>query len=134
MIRRTRLAQTPSRYLEDVLSTLRNHMEPVGATDGDESLDILVKHALNTHTPETPAPSTNNVWRTLSRRVKGPFGKIAVEGPAAPGRELGMLGSGVLPFAVGDDKRAPLPAGNSQEASDQHTAMFHSAKDAIQLT
>ena len=134
MIRRTRLAQTPSRYLEDVLSTLRNHMEPAGGSDGDESLDILVKHALNTHTPETPTPSTNNVWTKLSRRVKGPFGKIAVEGPAASGRELGMMGSGSVPFSVGDDKRAPLPSSNSQEASDQHTAMFHSAKDAIQLT
>jgi hypothetical protein len=109
-------------------------MEPVGAGDGDESLDILVKHALNTHTPQTPVPSTSNVWSKLSRRVRGPFGKMAVEGPAATGDNLSTLGSGGVPFAVGDDKRSPLPAGNSQEASDQHTAMFHSAKDAIQLT
>jgi hypothetical protein len=97
-------------------------MEPAGGGESDETLDILVKHALNTHTPETPTPSTNNVWSKLSRRVKGPFGKI------------GIMGSGTVPFSVGDDRRAPLPASNSQEASDQHTAMFHSAKDAIQLT
>ena len=134
MIRRTRLAQTPSRYIEDVLSTLRNHMEPLGAGEADESLDILVKHALNTHTPQTPVPSSSNVWSKLSRRVRGPFGKMAVEGPAASGDSLAALGSGGVPFAVGDDKRSPLPSSNSQEASDQHTAMFHSAKDAIQLT
>lgn len=134
MIRRTRLTHTPSRYLEDVLSTLRNRMEPLGVVENDDSLDILVKHALNTHTPQTPVPSSSNVWSKLSRRVKGPFGKMAVEGPAASGDNLAALGSGSVPFAVGDDKRSPLPSGNSQEASDQHTAMFHSAKDAIQLT
>lgn len=134
MIRRTRLAQPPSRYIEDMLSTLRDRMEPANHTDGDESLDLLVKHALKVHTPQMPARSTNNVWRRLSKRVTGPFGKMAVEGPAASGDELAMHGSNVGPFAVGDEKRAPLPSGNSQEASDQHTAMFHTAKEAIQLT
>ncbi|HEY0071791.1 MAG TPA: hypothetical protein VGE04_17645 [Chloroflexia bacterium] len=132
MIRRTRLTQPPSRYLEDVLSTLRNRMEPAGATEGDESLDILLKHALNTHTPETPVPSTSHVWSKLSRRVRGPFGKIAVEGPAASGQGLSTLGSGAVPFSVGDERSA-MP-GNSQETSDQHTAIFHIAKEAIQLT
>lgn len=134
MIRRTRFAQPPSRYLENVLSTLRDRIEPGGQADGDESLDILVKHALKSHTPQTPGPDTNNVWSKLSKRVRGPFGKIAVEGPAAQGDDLARLGSNGVPFSVGDEKRSPLPSGNSQEASDQHTAMFHTAKEAIQLT
>ncbi len=134
MIRRTRLAQPPSRYLEDMLSRVRDRIELAARADGDESLDILVKHALNTHTPQTPAPSTNHVWSKLSRRVRGPFGKLAVEGPATSGEPMAAIGSGAVPFAVGDEKKTPLPSSNSQEASDQHTAMFHTAKEAIQLT
>lgn len=133
MIRRTRLARPPSRYLEDVLSTLRDRIELAAPVENDESLDLLVKHALHTHTPQAPAPGANNVWSKLSRRVKGPFGKIAVEGPASSGDPLASLGSGGVPFSVGDDKKSPLPSRNSQETSDQHTAMFHSAKDVIQL-
>ena len=117
-----------------MLSSLRDRMEPESPAGADESLDLLVKHALRSHTPNTPVPSTSNVWSKLSRRVRGPFGKMAVEGPAASGDELAMLGSNGTPFSVGDDRRSPLPSGNSQEASDQHNAMFHMAKEAIQLT
>jgi hypothetical protein len=115
-----------------MLSSLRDYIEP--EAESDESLDLLVKHALKSHTPHTPVPSTSNVWSKLSRRVRGPFGKMAVEGPAASGDELAVLGPNGSPFSLGDDKRSMLPFGNSQETSEQHTAMFHATKEAIQMT
>jgi hypothetical protein len=117
-----------------MLSTLRDRIETVGASDADESLDLLVKHALKSNAPQTPAPNTNNVWSKLSRRVKGPFGRMAVEGPEGSGSEMSVLGPKGAPFSVGDETRSPLPAGNSQEVSDQHTALFPTAKEPIQLT
>ncbi len=117
-----------------MLSSLRDHVETEREAEANESLDLLVKHALKSHTPQTPVPNTNNVWSKLSRRVRGPFGKLAVEGPAANGDDRAILGPNGAPFSVGDEKRSPLPSGNSQEASDQHTAMFHTAKEAVHLT
>jgi hypothetical protein len=116
-----------------MLSSLRGRLETNDVTDGDESLDLLVKHALKSHAPQMPTPSSNNVWSKLSKRVRGPFGKIAVEGPAASGDELAINGPNISPFAVGDEKRTPLPSRNSQEASEQHTALFPTAKEAIHL-
>ncbi|MDQ3930878.1 MAG: hypothetical protein M3328_17245 [Chloroflexota bacterium] len=117
-----------------MLTNLRDRLDAVGASDAEESLDLLVKHALKAHTPQTPAPNTNNVWSKLSRRVRGPFGKLAVEGPEGSGSEMEVLGPMGAPFSVGDESRSPLPAGNSQEVGDQHTALFPTAKEPIQLT
>ncbi len=134
MIRRTKLVQPPARYISDMLSTLRERIEEASAPDADESLDLLVKHALKSNAPQTPAPNSNNVWSKLSRRVRGPFGKMAVEGPECSGSDMSVLGPNGAPFSVGDETRSMLPSGNSQEVSDQHTAMYPTAKEAIQLS
>lgn len=118
-----------------MLSSLRDYMEPEAvSSDSDESLDLLVKHALRTHTPHVPTPNSDNVWTRLSSRVRGPFGRLAVEGPATSGDEMASFGSGNLPFSVGDEKTTQMPNRNSQETSDQHTGLYHHAKEAIQLT
>lgn len=134
MIRRTKLVQPPSRYISDMLSTLRERIEEASAPDADESLDLLVKHALKSNAPQAPAPNSKNVWSKLSSRVRGPFGKMAVEGPAGAGSEMSVLGAKGAPFSVGDEARSSLPSGNSQEFSDPHTALFPTAKETIQRT
>ncbi|MDQ5823369.1 MAG: hypothetical protein M3441_04045 [Chloroflexota bacterium] len=117
-----------------MLSTLRERIEEASAPEADESLDLLVKHALKTNAPQAPAPNSNNVWSKLSSRVRGPFGKMAVEGPAGAGSEMSVLGAKGAPFSVGDETRSSLPSGSSQEVSDPHTALFPTAKEPIQLT
>lgn len=49
------------------------------AAIADSSLEILCKNAVRSNWSE---PDATRVWQQLSGRVTGPFGGLAVEGPA----------------------------------------------------
>lgn len=90
---------------------------------GKEELHLLVKNALIT--PEEPRPDVSRIWSELSSRVKGPFGRLAIEGPAFTYRE----GAAAAPqlsrdgLAPSPDFSAPLSA--AEEV--QSTAVYRGA-------
>jgi hypothetical protein len=69
----------------------------------DESLDLLLKHALGTSRQE---PNGSVVWQQLNRKVRGPFGTPALESPSLSSLEIELMQSGGLvqpaPFVVSD--------------------------------
>jgi hypothetical protein len=54
----------------------------------DPGLDVLVRHAIH---QEVSSHDAGHVWQKLSRRVAGPFGRIAIEEPALRGRSMPFL-------------------------------------------
>jgi hypothetical protein len=54
-------------------------------TAEDPGLDVLVRHAIR---QELASHDGGRVWKQLSKRVKGPFGSIAVEEPALRGLSM----------------------------------------------
>lgn len=131
MIRRIKLTQTPSLFIEDFLSSIREFADPISASESDE-LDILLKYAMHTNSPAAPAPNANRVWKKLSGRVRGPFGRIAVEGPQRSGEEIGTGHGHQAPFTLGDDASSVRPS-NSQETTTQHIVPFGAAKESMLL-
>lgn len=131
MIRRTKLTHTPSLFIEDVLSSIRELADPLSPCDAEE-LDLLLKHAMHSNSAEAPQASTHRVWKKLSGRVQGPFGSMAVEGPQVSGEEI-VTGHGrQVPFTLGDAASSARPA-NSQETTAQHIVPFSRAKEAMPL-
>ena len=57
-------------------------------TSEDSGLDLLVRHAIH---QEVTSHDGGHVWQKLSRRVKGPFGSIAIEEPALRGQPMPVL-------------------------------------------
>ncbi len=120
MIRRIKLTHASSLFIEDFLSSIREFADPISASEVDE-LDILLKHAMQSNSPSAPTPNANRIWKKLSGRVRGPFGRLAVEGPQVSGEETGMGHGHQSPFTLGDDSSSMRPS-NSQETTAQHVA------------
>lgn len=96
---------TPSEFVGAIVSRLK----PANATEqsdteADPSLDVLLKHAICT--PDSAQPDLGRIWRQLSRRVVGPFGSLAVEGPASTGG-----GSSTRAFGI----KVSRPAGQTPQ-------------------
>jgi hypothetical protein len=55
---------------------------------GDEDLEVLVRHAFR---QEPVSHDAKHVWTRLSRRVRGPFGALAIEEPAMRGDTMPVI-------------------------------------------
>ncbi len=132
MIRRIRFRRSPSPLIEDMIFSVKNLVLSSTGVDDDASLGVLVKYALNENSSEALPASADRIWDRLSRRVRSPFGGMAVEGPAVSGEELGS-GHAQMPFSVGDEATVARPA-NSQETLDQRVMSFGTLKEAMPLS
>jgi len=59
--------------------------------DDDPGLDLLVKNAVQANWLEH---DPKRVWKKLSERVRGPFGRMAIEEPALVGEPMPMAFEG----------------------------------------
>jgi len=99
---RLRRVAVPSGLLDELLR--QPEQQPPGHThamQADESLDVLLKHAFS----EAPAErDTETVWQKLSRKMRGPSGAPALEGPTQSSLEVELTQSGgwshPIPFAL----------------------------------
>ncbi len=76
---------------------LANHSEDERSSDAD--LDVLVRHAMVS--AASSEADTRKVWKKLSGRVRGPFGRIAVEGPSISNAEASCMQGLPAPFSLG---------------------------------
>lgn len=80
--------------------------EELGECSSDPEIDILVRHAVH---QELVAHEAGHIWQKLSRRVKGPFGNIAVEEPAMRGQSMPVIATaGETPDRRPDSMRHSL--------------------------
>lgn len=102
MIRRIKalVEVSPGDLVGGLLSGFR---EASRSDASDESLDVLLKHAVR-HGPSGET-DPGRIWKKLRRRVSGPFGGLAIEGPAMGG------GGQLAPFARSDFKSAEVSVG-----------------------
>ena len=77
------------RPIRAIATALQDEMSDVAACPdcacpehGDEDLEVLVRHAFR---QEPVSHDAKHVWTRLSRRVRGPFGALAIEEPALRG-------------------------------------------------
>ena len=114
-----RALELASNALTDFLR-LGNNPPTIQEDEERRELEVLVKNALITE--DQPRPDVTRVWKELRGRVKGPFGKLALEGPAFAACEHvpsvpQQARDGLAPSA---DYSSPLPA--AEEV--QSTAMY----------
>jgi hypothetical protein len=89
---RVRRVACPSDLLDRLRAQAAN--DPFGFTEArraDESLDVLLKHAF---TSAPAAEDKSHVWQKLARKMKGPFGAPALEGPTQSSLEVELTVSG----------------------------------------
>jgi hypothetical protein len=79
--------------------------EELCAVSEDSGLDYLVRHAIQ---QELSSHDGEHVWHRLSRRVRGPFGSMAIEEPAMRGRTM------------------PIPGESAQQTESRPDSMRHS--------
>ena len=72
-------------------------------TGRDRSLEILVKNANPTDTLDDS--HARRIWRDLRKRMTGPFGRLAIEGPVRSTFECGDAKGATAPFALSDRSR-----------------------------
>lgn len=82
----------------EIADELRFNLKP-GAVDDqdandDASLEVLLKHAI---AAEAAEPDAARIWHQLRRRMSGPYGRLAVEGPVQASAST-----------TGDDEEAPF--------------------------
>ena len=132
MIRRIRAiaATSPSELAEDLLHSLSNGGDD--EPEVDTSLQILLKNAVRSSWGE---PDASRVWKRLSRRVTGPFGALAMEGPALAAI-VANYSDEQTPLATGcrhDEVYSELRS-NSELASDRARAgCFRMSEGALTL-
>jgi hypothetical protein len=87
MIRRIKeLAASLHDEIADDFRAVHDEPEPLDEeVVEDANLDVLVKHAVKSSLQQ---PDAGRVWKRLSQRVTGPYGSLAVEGPALRGQEM----------------------------------------------
>lgn len=106
---RVRRVATPSDLLDRILQQPEEDSLSLSqARHADESLDLLLKHALNAAPAETESDNSH-VWQKLARKMRGPFGAAALEGPTQSSLEIELTASGgwsrPIPFAVSTPHR-----------------------------
>src|SRR6476660_3275979 len=83
----------------DLLPKRGVRVEPIGETD--EDLDVLLKHALVSADNEA---GSGKVLQQLTKKIRGPFGAAALEGPTGASFEDELMRSGgrsqCVPFAL----------------------------------
>jgi hypothetical protein len=103
MIRRFRvLTRRPTAdMVEDLISSFTAGPTDDGGTD--RSLEILVKNAAPKDTLDDS--NASRIWRDLRKRMVGPFGKLAVEGPVRSPFDTGGPKGAAAPFLLADSLR-----------------------------
>jgi len=122
-----RALELASNALTDFLR-LGNNPPTVQEDEERRELEVLVKNALITE--DHPRPDVPRVWKELRGRVKGPFGKLALEGPAFAASEHvpsvpQQARDGLAPSA---DYSCPLPA-----AEEVHSTAMYRGSDSHQM-
>ena len=80
MVRRIKaLAAVSGAILDNIRNGLSSPLEN-GQSEDDRPIGVLVRNAFRHE--EAPEADVSRVWAELSSRVLGPFGRLAVEGPA----------------------------------------------------
>jgi hypothetical protein len=74
--------------LQDEMSGVVPCTDSACPEHGDEDLDVLVRHAFR---QEAVSHDAKHVWTRLSRRVRGPFGALAIEEPAMRGDTMPVI-------------------------------------------
>jgi len=101
---RVRRVAIPGDILDKFLQQSAEDLQSFSpARQAEESLDVLLKHALNAAPAEEEDDNTH-VWQKLARKMMGPFGAPALEGPTQSSLEVELTSSGgwsrPVPFAV----------------------------------
>ncbi len=97
--------------------------------DGDQPIDVLVRNAFQNDTPA--GANVSRVWAALSNRVLGPFGTLALEGPAFACSEGAGQHSSVQArdgLAPSVDYSSPLPA-----SDEVHSTVTYRGSDCHQM-
>ena len=127
MVRRFRkLAAVSGALLDDLLLGL---VSPRHAQEDGAPIDLLVKNALREDV--VGEADVSRVWADLSSRVKGPFGRLAVEGPAFTCSE----GRSLTPALQSREGLDPSPDGSSPMAppDDIYSATLFKGASSHQL-
>ena len=78
---------------------------------GDDEFEFLLRHALSAAGPE---PDGGKVWQHVARKMRGPFGAPALEGPGCTTLEQALMSSGgrvqLAPFVLGSPSNHEEPA------------------------
>jgi hypothetical protein len=96
----------------------RQQTYPVGeqtpggySKSGEDEFEFLLRHALSTTAAE---PDGGKVWQHLARKMRGPFGAPALEGPGCTTLEQALMSSGgrvqLAPFVLGSPWNHEEPA------------------------
>jgi len=113
-----KIANSSAEWLDDLRTAFLEYIgERAEAEDG--SLDDLLRYTMQAE-EESKADATG-VWERLSGRMVGPFGLLAVEGPAGRGDSSVISLTGVAPFIPN-----PTPKGTNPSASCASLANSHS--------
>jgi hypothetical protein len=116
------LATASAEFVERLRTAIEVHLE--SNEHEDRSLDVLVRHAIQAD--EKPEADVRGVWKRLSGRVEGPFGGLAIEGPAGGAGTTVMATTGISPFPdshVQTNGRTELPIS-------LHSGTFRSLADS----
>jgi hypothetical protein len=93
----------------------------------DDTLDDLVRHALNT--TDGHEADVHGVWNRLSGRVLGPFGRLAIEGPAGYSTTV-IAASGMVGTAPGGGRGN----GTAGETVNVHSRAFGQGPESMAVT
>jgi len=103
----------PECVLEGLMDNAKRTANEEEQTKGaDDAFDFLLKHAL-TNTPEQA--DGGKVWQHIARKMRGPFGTPALEGPGCTTLEQVLMSSGgrvqLAPFVFGSPDHREKPDG-----------------------
>lgn len=99
---RVRRVAVPQNMFRSLVPRLRCiSTSAVESEQADETLDVLLKHAFKSAPEEQ---ENDHIWQRLARKMIGPFGAPALEGPAMSNLEIELDSSGgwsrSAPFAL----------------------------------
>ena len=81
------------------------------AKSGEDEFEFLLRHALSSAAAE---PDGSKMWQHIARKMRGPFGTPALEGPGCTTLEQALMSSGgrvqLAPFVLGGPLNHEEPA------------------------
>ncbi|MFL5735645.1 MAG: hypothetical protein ACJ78Q_21010 [Chloroflexia bacterium] len=102
----------PHDVMEGMASKPLRTRRPDPGIDRDDEFHVLLKHAM------AAAPERQDggkLWQQLARKVRGPFGAPALEGPGCTTLEQVLMSSGgrvqLAPFVLSSLTGCPNPSG-----------------------
>lgn len=101
------IATASAGWLEDLRLAILDYLGDHAEWD-DRSLDDLLRYAM--HSAGEAEADASGVWKRLCGRVVGPFGRLAVEGPAGCSDPTVVGFTGLAPFAPATSPSGTEPA------------------------